>query len=173
MEDLMKILIEKLADLKALYIEQLRFLLSAEEQILRAFPNMLEAATDTQLKQVFQSHLQETEVQSARLREILGRITDTPSPLKCKTIAALIDEEEDEIQSAAHEPVRDAALITVAQRMEHYQIASYGTVRHFARVLGLETDAELLNQSVHEESHADHLLTSIAERLNPFALQAA
>lgn len=169
----MKILVEKLPDLKSLYVEQLRLLHSAEEMLVRALPRMVEAASDPQLKQAFQSHFQETEVHSTRLKEILGRITDDPSPLKCKSIQTLINEAEDEIDNAAHRPVRDAALIAVAQRIEHYEIASYGTVRHFARVLGLEQDAELLNQTAQEEGHADHLLTSIAERVNPTARQAA
>lgn len=169
----MKLLIEKLSDLKALYIEQLRLLLSAEEMLVRALPRMVEASSDAQLKEAFQTHFQETEVQSTRLKEILSRITDDASPKKCKSIGMLINEAEEEINNAAHAPVRDAALIAVAQRIEHYEIASYGTVRHFAQVLGLDQDAELLNQTAQEEGHADHLLTSIAERVNPSAKQAA
>jgi ferritin-like metal-binding protein YciE len=169
----MKLLIEKVRDLKALYIEQLRLLLSAEEQLLLALPKLYDAATDTQLKQAFRSHTQETEVQSARLREILKRIADSPSALKCKSMSTLIAEAEGEAENAAHEPVRDAALIAVAQKIEHYEIASYGTVRHFARVLEFERDVELLDQTVREEGHADQLLTSIAGRLNPLAQYAA
>lgn len=169
----MKLFVEKVSDLKALYIEQLRLLLSGEELMLRAMPVMIEAAGDAQLKQAFLSHLQETEVHSSRLREILGRSGADQSPLKCKSIATLINEAEDEIDNAAHVPVRDAALIAVAQRIEHYEIASYGTVRHFARVIGLEKDADLLAQTVQEEGHSDHLLTEIAERLNPLARHAA
>ena len=169
----MKLVIEKLPDLKALYIEQLRLLLSGEEMLVRAVPRMIEAAGDAQLKEAFQSHFQETEVQMARLRDILARIADDPSPLKCKSIGTLIDEADDAIKNATHPPVRDAALIAAAQRIEHYEIASYGAVRDFARVLGLDQDASLLNQTAEEEGHADHLLSSIAERVNPSARHAA
>lgn len=169
----MKLVIEKLPDLRALYIKQLRLLLSAEEQIVRGLPTMIETATDTQLKQALQSHLQETEVQVKRLRGILTRIAGQAEPLTCKSLRALIDETEDMVQDSSHDAVRDAALIASAQRIEHYEIAAYGAVRHFAHVLGRVNDAEVLNQTIHEEGHADHLLTSIAERVNPAAKKAA
>ncbi len=169
----MKLVIEKLPDLRALYVKQLRLLLSAEEQIVRGLPVMIETATDSQLKQAFRSHLQETEGQVERLRTILNRIAGEAEPLKCKVLAALIDEAEDMAQDSAHDAVRDAALIASAQRIEHYEIAAYGAVRHFAHVLGRDSDAETLNQTIHEEGHADHLLTSIAERVNPIARKAA
>jgi ferritin-like metal-binding protein YciE len=169
----MKLVIEKLSDLRALYIKQLRVLLSAEELIVRGIPRMIESAADTQLKQAFQSHLQETEAHATRIREILDPITDDPSPFKCKTVMALIDETEDMIEDSAHESVRDAALIATAQRIEHYEIAAYGAVRHFAKVLGLNEDTEILNETAQEEGRADRLLTGIAERINPLAQKAA
>jgi len=168
----MKLVIEKLPDLRALYIRQLRLLLSAEEQIVRGLPIMIETAMDTQLKQAFQSHLQETEVHLTRLRNILETISGEAEPIKCKVLSALIDEVEDQVRSCSHHAVRDAALIAGAQRIEHYEIATYGALRHFAQVLGRTSDAETLNQTSHEEGHADHLLTSIAERVNPAAQQA-
>lgn len=168
----MKLVIEKVPDLQALYIRQLRLLLSAEEQIVRGLPNMMEAAVDTQLRQAFQSHLQETEVHVTRLRSILEVITGEAEPIKCKVLSALIDEADDQVQSCSHDSVRDAALISGAQRIEHYEIATYGAVRHFAQVLGRTSDAEVLDQTIHEEGHADHLLTSIAERVNPAAQRA-
>jgi ferritin-like metal-binding protein YciE len=169
----MKLVIEKLPDLRALYIKQLRVLLSAEEQILRGLANMIEAATDTQLKQALHSHLQETEVQATRLRNILGQIAGEAEPLRCKVLGALVVETDDMVEDSSHEAVRDAALITGAQRIEHYEMAAYGAVRHFAHVLGRDGDAELLNQTLQEERHADHLLTSIADRVNPAAKKAA
>jgi ferritin-like metal-binding protein YciE len=169
----MKLTIEKLPDLRALYIRQLRLLLSAEEQIVRGLPAMIEIATDTQLKQAFQSHQQETETHVSRLREILTRIAGEAEPIKCKVLAALVEEAEDLVESCAHDAVRDAALISAAQRIEHYEIAAYGAVRHFAHVLGRQSEAEALDQTIHEEGHADHLLTSIAERVNPAARKAA
>lgn len=169
----MKLVIEKLPDLRALYIKQLRLLFSAEEMILRGLPSMIEAATDTQLKQGLQSHLKETQIHSERLRKILGQIAGEAEELTCKSMQALIDENEDMVQDSSHDAVRDAALIASAQRIEHYEIAAYGAVRHFAHVLGRESDAELLNHTIHEEGHADHLLTTIAERVNPAAQKAA
>lgn len=169
----MKLVIEKLPDLRALYIKQLRVLLSAEEQIVRRLPTMIEVATDTQLKQALQSHKQESEMQVTRLRKILSEIAGEAEPLKCKVLGALVDETEDMVEDSSHEAVRDAALITGAQRIEHYELAAYGAVRHFAHVLGRDGDAEVLNQTLQEERHSDHLLTSIADRVNPAAKKAA
>lgn len=169
----MKLVIEKLPDLRALYIKQLRLLLSAEEMIVRGLPIMLEAAGDTQLKQEIHSHLKETDVHIRRLRTILDRIAGEAEELTCRPMRALLDEGEDMIQDAIHDAVRDAALIASAQRVEHYEMAAYGAARHFAHVLGRESDAEMLNQTLQEEGHADHLLTTIAERLNPAARKAA
>lgn len=169
----MKLVIERLPDLRALYIKQLRVLLSSEGLIVRGLPTMIEAATDTQLKQAFQSHLQETETHIKRLRSILTKIAGDAEELTCKVMMALIDEAADMVQDSSHDAVRDAALIASAQRIEHYEIASYGAVRHSAHVLGRESDVEILNQTIHEEGHADHLLSSIAERVNPAAKMAA
>ncbi len=169
----MKLVIEKLPDLRALYIKQLRLLLSAEELIVRGLPTMIEVATDTQLKQAFESHLHETETHVTRLRNILTQITGEAEPLMCKSVLSLIEEAEDMAQDCSHDAVRDDTLIASAQRIEHYEIAAYGAVRHFASVLGRDSEAELLNQTIHEEGHADHLLTTIAERINPAARKAA
>lgn len=169
----MKLVIEKLPDLRALYIKQLRLMLSAEERILCGLPTMAEVATDTQLKQAFQSHLNESEIHAQRLRNILNQISGQAEPLACRVMQALIDETRDMVQGCAHDAVRDAALIAAAQRIEHYEIASYGAVRHFARVLGRESDVGALDQTIYEEEHADRLLTSVAERANPAAKRAA
>lgn len=169
----MKLVIEKAPDLRALYIKELRLLLSAEERIVRGLPRILETAIDTQLKQGLHSHLKETEIHIKRLRDILAQIAGEAEPLPCKAMGALIDEAEDIMQDASHAAVRDAALIASAQRIEHYEIAAYGAVRHFAQVLGRESDAETLDQTLQEEGHADHLLTTIAERVNPAAKEAA
>lgn len=169
----MKLLIEKAPGLQALYIKELRLLLSAEERIVRSLPRMLEAAIDTQLKQGLDSHLKETEIHIKRLREILTQITGEAEPLACKAMTALIDEAEDVIEAASHAAVRDAAVIASAQRVEHYEIATYGAVRRFAQVLGRESDAETFARTLQEEDHADHLLTKIAARVNPAAKEAA
>lgn len=165
----MQLVIEKLPDLRALYIRQLRLLLSAEEQIVRSLPTMAGTAVDSQLKQAFESHKQETEVHITRLRSILENIAGAAEPIRCKVLTALIDEAEDQVKSCSHESVCDAALIAGAQRIEHYEIATYGALRHFAQVLGRTSDAEILDHTIHEEGHADHLLSTIAERVNPAA----
>jgi len=170
----MKFLHEKMPHLEELYIRRLRSLLSAEELVVRGLPRMAETATDAELKQAFRMHVEETETQASRLRTILGRLTGKSDDLeKNKVVEALIDDAEDMIKEADHEAVRDVALIAAAQCLEHYEIAAYGTVRHFARVLGHDEDAALLDQTLQEEGRTDHRLTSIAERVNPAARKAA
>src|SRR5689334_21778308 len=132
----MKFVIEKLPDLRALYIRQLRLMLSAEEQIVRGLPVMIQTAADTQLKEAFHSHLKETEVHVARVRSLLENLAGEAEMSKCKVIGALSDETEDEAQSCTHDSVRDVALIAGAQRIEHYEIAAYGALRSFAQMLG-------------------------------------
>jgi ferritin-like metal-binding protein YciE len=108
-----------------------------------------------------------------RLRAILQRATGAADPLKCKVVYALFDEAEDIVQDTSHQEVRDAALISVAQRIEHYEIAVYGALRQFARILGQDEVAQLLDQTLQEERRADHQLTTIADRINPTAQRAA
>lgn len=171
----MRWLSEDLANLHALYINQLRILLSAEEQIVRAIPVMITYATHEQLRQAFRSHLKETEVHVKRLEEILAGEksidpkVDDVAPIKCKAVAALVKQTEETIATAPHAWVRDAALIAAAQCIEHYEIASYGTVRQWALVLGENMSAEILDSTLKEEGHADQLLSSLAECVNPQA----
>ena len=169
----MKLVHEKLPHLEELYTQRLRMLLSAEELIVRGLPRMAETATDAELKQAFRMHVEETEDHSRRLRTILGRRTKDGDPIKSRVASALIDEAEDMINEADHDAVRDVALIAAAQCIEHYEIAAYGSVRHFARVLGRDDDAAMLDQTLQEEGRADHRLTAIAERINPSARKAA
>jgi len=164
---------KKLKDLRELYINQLRTVLSAEIQITRALPTIIDRATDQQLKQAFQSHLQETEFHVSRIEDILSRAVGKSEQIKCNAVAALVAETEDLILDAKDDSVRDAALIAAGQRVEHYEIAVYGAIRHFAQILGEAEAAELLDKTIKEEGHADHLLTSIANRINPAAQQAA
>lgn len=169
----MKFFSANLNSLRKLYINQLQMLLSAEEQITDALPTMIDKAADVQLKQAFQSHLQETENHVTRLQQILQQSTGETEKVKSKVLSALVGEAEDMIQDASDESVRDAALIAAAQRVEHYEIAAYGAVRHFAQILGETAQAQLLDQTIKEEGHADHLLTEIANRVNPYAEKAA
>jgi ferritin-like metal-binding protein YciE len=134
---------------------------------------MIDKASDTQLKQAFQSHLQETNEQVTRLEQILNQAAGEAKAVKCKVMAALVTETEDMVKDAADDAVRDAALISAGQRVEHYEIASYGAVRRWAQLLGETSHVELLDKTIKEEGHADHLLTQIAERVNPYAQKAA
>lgn len=169
----MKVFSANLDNLRKLYVNQLQMLLSTEQQITEALPKMADKATDVQLRQAFQSHLQETREQVTRLEKILNAETGEASKVKCKVMAALVTETEDMVKDAADESVRDAALIAAAQRVEHYEIASYGAVRHWAQLLGENAHAELLDKTIKEEGHADKLLTEIANRVNPYAEKAA
>jgi ferritin-like metal-binding protein YciE len=169
----MKFMSANLETLRELYHNQLRMLLSTEQQIVEALPKMIEKATDTQLKQAFQSHLQETNVHVTRLQNILREETRDVEAETCKVLKALVTEAEDMIKDAKDDAVRDAALIAAAQRVEHYEIAVYGAVRQWAVILGKNQQAGLLDQTIKEEGHADHLLTEIASRINVEADKAA
>lgn len=174
----MKWLSEDFKNLHALYVNQLRVLLSAEEQIVRALPDMRVRATDPELQEAFRSHLLESEGHIKRLEEILRAEkgahpdVDATGPQKCGTLHALVSEAQQLIADARDAWVRDAALIAAAQRVEHYEIASYGTLRQWALQLGETTAADSLDQTLKEEAHADHLLSSIAERVNSRAKAA-
>lgn len=122
--------------LRRLYMNQLQMLLSADQQIKEVLPKMIEKATDTQLKQAFRSHLQETEVQVLRVEQILREATGEAKSTGCKVVGALVDEGDDMIKDASDESVRDTALIAAAQRVKRYEIAAYGDVRRFAQILG-------------------------------------
>jgi len=165
----MKFFSANIDSLRKLYINQLQMLLSCEQQITDALPKMIDKSTDMQLKQAFQSHLQETETHVTRLEQILQQIAGETKSVRCKGMSALITEAEDMITDASDDSVCDVALIAGAQRVEHYEIASYGAVRQFARILGEAPQAQILDQTIKEEGHADHLLTEIADRVNPYA----
>jgi ferritin-like metal-binding protein YciE len=165
----MKFFSENLESLRELYVNDLKKMLSMERQITEALPKMIDKATDVQLKQAFQSHLQETEGHVTRVEEILRECTDDTDTVKCKVLAALVTEAEDAMKDAEDTSVRDVSLIASAQAVEHHEMACYGTVRNYARILGESSQAEMLQKTLDEEKHADHLLTQIAERINPAA----
>ena len=162
-----------LDSLRKLYVDQLEQLYSAETQITKALPKIIDKATDPHLKNALQTHLQETEGHVSRLERILNQVQGSVDSKKCKGIAALITEGEDVIKDTADESVRDAGIIAAAQKVEHYEMAAYGAVRTFADILGNEEDATLLNQTLEEEKHADMILTGIADTANVKADKAA
>ena len=169
----MKFLSANLENLKALYIDQLRQLHSAETQITDALPKMIEKASDSQLKQALETHLRETRGHVTRLERVLQQVMGKVDAKKSKGIAALITEGEDVITDAKVEPVRDAGIIAAAQKVEHYEMAAYGTVRTYAEILGLTEQADLLEQTLDEEKHADAVLTQISDSANTRAERAA
>jgi ferritin-like metal-binding protein YciE len=151
----------------SLYTLQLRYLLSAENQILKGLESMIEHAGDVQLKQAFQSHKQETEIHVTRLEELIGEVNDGDVDDKKDAIATALIGSGDNIVSESEEgPVRDAGLLATAQKVEHYEIASYGSARDWAKLSGLSKHVELLQKTLDEEKHADELLTTISERAN-------
>lgn len=162
----MKLFLEKIQDLQGLYLRELRLLVSAEELIAIKTPYCSERAKDAQLQSVLREQKADAETQAKRLREMFSRAGVEADPLKCKAIYALFDEGEEMVEDAAHESVRDAILISEAQRIKHYEIAAYGAVREFARVLGRAEDERLLNEAIREEGEVDRQLTAIAERVN-------
>ena len=154
--------------LAELFEHELRDLYDAEHRLTEALPQMAEKATNPSLKQALQHHLRETERQIERLKSIFEQIGVEPEREKCDAIVGLIKEGSHVLDAEGDANVLDAALIAAAQRTEHYEIAAYGTARAFARQLGNEYAAELLEQTLNEEKAADETLTQVAESaVNP------
>jgi len=153
----------QLDTLKDLYVEEIKDLYSAEKQMIRALPKMAKAATDKQLQQAFRTHLRQTAEHAARLEQICKDLGVSPRGKKCVGMEGLIEEGSELIKENPNTDVLDAGLISKAQRVEHYEMAGYGTVRTYARQLGFESHAELLQQTLNEEGQTDHLLTALAE----------
>jgi len=154
-----------LESLQELYLEQLKDLHSAEEQIIEALPKMIEQTSHAELRQAFELHLKQTKEQLRRLDQIGQRARQKLTGHTCKGMEGLLEEGEEMLKERADSDVLDAALIAAAQRVEHYEIAGYGCARTYARMLGLTDDAKLLQQTLDEEGDTDHLLTDLAERV--------
>lgn len=156
--------------LEDLFGDQLRDLYDSEQRLIKALPKMAEAAESQELKRAFTHHLQETENHVDRLRQVFEIAGKKPDAKTCEAMKGLIAEGEEILGAEGDSAVRDAAIIAAAQRVEHYEMAGYGTARSFARQLGLEDAAQLLQQTLDEEGAADHKLTDIAEqKINPQA----
>jgi ferritin-like metal-binding protein YciE len=154
----------KLNTLRDLYVEQLRDLYNAEKQLTKALPKMAKASTSPQLKKAFETHLKETEGHIKRLEQVFGLLDLTARGKTCKAMQGLVEEGSEMIEEEADPEVMDAGLIAAAQRVEHYEIAAYGTVRTYAQLLGEKQAVQLHQQTLDEEKHADELLTQIAEK---------
>jgi ferritin-like metal-binding protein YciE len=153
----------ELDTLKDLYVEELKDLYSAEKQLVKALPKMAKAANDKQLQQAFRTHLQETAQHVKRLEQICEELGVSPRGKKCVGMEGLIEEGSELIKENPDPDVLDAGLINKAQHVEHYEMAGYGTVRTYARQLGFDNQADLLQQTLDEEGKTDHLLTDLAE----------
>lgn len=152
-----------LSNLQDLFIHELRDLYSAEKQLVTALPKMAQQATATDLKDAFNHHLSQTRNHVTRLDEIFSNLGTTGAGKECAAMKGLITEGEDIMGAAGNADVKDAALIAAAQRVEHYEIAGYGTVRTYAEELGLDNAADLLQKTLDEEGKANKKLTSLAE----------
>jgi len=162
-----------LENLRKLYIDQLRRLHSAETQITETLPKMIVGSTEPELKRTLEAHLAEASEHLTRLEQILKEDTGKARSKKNKGISALMAEGQVVIIEATDDSVRDAGIILTAQRVVHYQIAAYGTVRNFAEILGNMEHADLLDKILEEEKHADSVLTEISDSANTQADRAA
>ncbi len=156
----------ELETLKDLYIHELKDLYSAENQIIKALPKMTKAATSPKLADGFKKHLEETKEHAARLEKILVSHDESTRGPKCKGMEGVIKEGAEMIEADAGDDVRDAGLISAAQRVEHYEMAGYGTARTYANLLGDSAGARLLQKTLDEEGATDKKLTQLAERIN-------
>lgn len=163
-----------LDSLRDLYLNELRDLHSAETQLIEALPKMAEAASSPELKDAFTTHLEQTRTHLERLETILAQLGEQSDGETCQAMKGLIREGEEYVKAGGSDEVRDAALIGTAQRVEHYEMAGYGTTRSLATRLGETEAAELLQTTLDEEGDADQLLTDIAESsVNADALRAS
>jgi ferritin-like metal-binding protein YciE len=163
----------KMESLRELYVEELKDLYSAETQITKALPKMAKAATSPTLKDAFESHLEETKEQIKRLDQIFTDLGKSPKGKTCEGMKGLLKEGEELMEEGADPEVLDAGLISAAQRVEHYEMAGYGTVRTYAELLGENDAVSLLEMTLKEEKAADSKLSKAANKINVQANKAA
>ncbi len=159
----------KFKELHDLFIHELKDVASAEKQLTSALPKMAKAAENSELRQAFEDHLKETEQHYTKVVDLLESFDSTKGREKCQGIAGIIEEGEKLMKEDAEPAVRDAALITSAQKAEHYEIASYGTLRSWAKTLGYTEAAKVFDEIIEEEGAADKKLMKLAKSLNPKA----
>ena len=156
--------------LKDLYIDELKDIYNAENQLVKALPKMAKTANSEELRTGFEEHLEQTRGHVQRLEQIFKELGEKPSGKKCKAMEGLVAEGQEIMGEDFEDDVMDAALISAAQRVEHYEIAAYGTVRTYAELLGEDTAAQLLEQTLEEEKETDQKLTDMAGEINVKAL---
>ena len=162
--------IMKLDTLQKLYTNELRDLYNAENQLLKALPKMAKAASSQELKDAFEKHLEQTKTHVERLEQIFEELDEKPKGKTCRAMKGLVEEGSEILKEAGEESVLDAGIIVAAQKVEHYEIAGYGSVRTFAHLLGKDKSAELLQTTLDEESETNEILNKLAESVvNPEA----
>lgn len=158
--------------LRELYIDELKDLYNAETQLTKALPKMAKAASNSELRQAFEEHLRQTSEQVSRLEQIFEMLGEKPTGKKCLGMEGLVKEGAETMKEDYDGAVMDAALIGAGQRVEHYEIAGYGTVREFAQLLGEDEHVSLLEQTLEEEKQTDEKLTQLAENINSQAQES-
>jgi ferritin-like metal-binding protein YciE len=156
--------------LKQLYIDELKDAFNSENQLVKALPKMVKAATSSELQQGFELHLEQTKEHVERLHQIFQTLEESPKGKKCKGMEGIVEEGGDVSGEKYEESVMDAALIGAAQRVEHYEIAAYGTLIEFAKLLGESQHVELLEQTLQEEKETDEKLTELSKTINQEAM---
>jgi ferritin-like metal-binding protein YciE len=159
--------------MEELLIDELKDIYNAEKQITRALPKMVKATTSPELRQAFESHLEETQGQIERLDKVFEILGRSARGKTCHGMQGVLEEGAEVIEDTKKSPLRDAALISAAQRVEHYEMAAYGCVREYARLLGQKEIVQLLEQTLEEEKAADEKLSSLSESVNSEAMSAA
>jgi ferritin-like metal-binding protein YciE len=162
----MKFFSANLQDLRELYTNSLQKALDMEQQIIKTLPVMIEKATDPQLKQGLETHLRESEGHASQVESILSQISGDTSTITCKVMSALATEGSDTIKDTGDASVRDAGIISGCQQVEHHEIAVYGTLKTWAKLLGQNEQAQVLERILAEEKHADKVLSEVADRVN-------
>jgi len=160
--------------LNDLFVEQLRDLYDAENQLIKALPKMAKGANSEELRHGFEEHLEQTKGHAQRIEQIFEQLGEKARGKKCKAMEGLIKEGSETLEEdISNEDVKDAAIIAAAQRVEHYEIAGYGTARTFANLLGQQEAVSLLEQTLQEEKETDAKLTELAEGINVAAEQGS
>ncbi|HEV2305700.1 MAG TPA: ferritin-like domain-containing protein [Candidatus Acidoferrales bacterium] len=157
--------------LKELYLNELRDLYDAEQQLIKALPKMAKASDSEELRRGFEEHLEQTRGHAQRLEQIFKTLGEPVKGKKCKGMAGLVSEGSQMLDDDFEGAVKDAGIISAAQRVEHYEMAAYGTARSFADLLGESEAASLLEQTLNEEKETDQKLTDLSEQINPQAMQ--
>jgi ferritin-like metal-binding protein YciE len=157
--------------LRQLYVDELKDLYSAETQLVKVLPKMAKASSNNELRNAFEEHLRQTSEHVSRLEQIFEGLNEKPTGKKCLGMEGLIKEGTEIMREGYDDDVMDAAIIGAAQRVEHYEMAGYGTVRTFAELLGEDGHVSLLQQTLDEEKQADEKLTQIADEANRKAMR--